>query len=146
MASVYWEHTCAFTVGFLHCGDSVTAERCCSTLRVHSCLFVAKGTICAIAPRLTYMWPNLRLTMALDLGGFYHRPYITDLKPSDFRLVASLKKYLTGKKFAMDADVKQAVISWLQTVESDFFYGAIQTLLSQWYKFSTVSGNYLELW
>jgi len=49
--------------------------------------------------------------MALKLGGLYHPPYITDFEPSDFRLVGSLKKYLTGKKLAIDADVKQAVFS-----------------------------------
>jgi hypothetical protein len=49
--------------------------------------------------------------MALEAGGLYHSPYTADLKPSDFRLVGSLKKYLTGKKFTTDADVKQAVTS-----------------------------------
>jgi histone-lysine N-methyltransferase SETMAR len=73
--------------------------------------------------------------MTLELGGLYHPPYTADLEPSDFRLVGYLKMYLTGKKFETDADVKQAVISWLQTLETDFFCGAIQALVPQWYIF-----------
>jgi hypothetical protein len=111
VATVYWDHACAFVVGFLDSGTTDTAERYCGTLRGHGCLFVAKITFCAITPRLTYRRPNLRLTITLELGGLYHTPYTADLDPSDFRLVGSLKKYLDGKKFATDTDVKQAVIS-----------------------------------
>ena len=111
MTTVYRDHAFIFFVHFLDCGDTVTAERYCGTLRGHGCLFVAKGKICTITPRLTYRRPNLRLTTALELGGFYHPPYTADLEPSDFRLVGSLKKYLTDNKIATDADVKQAVTS-----------------------------------
>ena len=110
-ATVCRDHACAFIVCLLDCDDTVTAESYCGTLKGHGCLFVAKITICAIVPRPTYRRTNLRLTTALELGGLSHPLYTADLEPSDFRIVGSLKKYLTGKKFATDADVKQAVIS-----------------------------------
>jgi hypothetical protein len=40
-----------------------------------------------------------------------------------------LKKHLAGKRFATDADVKQAVISWLQTRYTDFLYIKVQALV-----------------
>jgi hypothetical protein len=72
--TVYWDHTCAFIVNFLECGDTVTTEHYCGTLRCHGCFFVAKYTICAIVSRLTYRRPKMRLTMALELGSLYHPP------------------------------------------------------------------------
>jgi len=39
---------------------------------------------------------------------------------------------LTGKQFAANTDVKQAVTSSLQTPDTGFFYTLIQTLVSRW--------------
>jgi hypothetical protein len=33
-----------------------------------------------------------------------------------------LEKHVEGKLFTTDADVKQAVTCWLQTLDTDFFY------------------------
>jgi histone-lysine N-methyltransferase SETMAR len=52
-------------------------------------------------------------------------PYSPDIAPSDFYLFGFLKKHLTGKQFATDADMKQAVTSCLQILDTDFFYGAM---------------------
>jgi hypothetical protein len=38
-------------------------------------------------------------------------------------------KHLAGKRFTTDADVKQVVTSWLQTLDTDFIYTAIQALV-----------------
>jgi hypothetical protein len=50
-----------------------------------------------------------------------------------------LKKHLDDKQFATDANMQQAVTSWLQTLDTDFFYtdtnlGAMvgQMLKCQW--------------
>ena len=59
--------------------------------------------------------------------------------------MGSLNKYLTSKIFATDADVKQALTSCLQTFGNDFFYGAIQAMVSHRDKFSSVNGDYVEL-
>ena len=41
---------------------------------------------------------------------------IRSMLSSDFNLFGPLKKHLAGKRFATDADVKQAVTSWLSTL------------------------------
>jgi hypothetical protein len=51
-----------------------------------------------------------------------HPPYSPDLAPSDFHLFGPSKKHLGGRRFATDGEVQQAVMSWLQALETDFFY------------------------
>jgi hypothetical protein len=50
------------------------------------------------------------------------------MRTSGFHLFVPLKKKLTEKRFAGEASVKQAVISWLETIDSDFFYARLQDL------------------
>jgi hypothetical protein len=38
--------------------------------------------------------------------------------PSDFRPFTSIKKHVAGKQFTVDTNVKQAVTSWLQTLNT----------------------------
>ena len=64
------------------------------------------------------------------------------MEPNDFHLVRALTKHLAGKRFTPDTDKKQAVISWLKNLGTNFFYyttrtslGAMlwQTLKYQWW-------------
>jgi hypothetical protein len=50
-----------------------------------------------------------------------HPPYGPDLAPSDFHLFGPLKKHLDGRRFATDDEVQQAIMSWLQARDTDFF-------------------------
>jgi hypothetical protein len=63
-----------------------------------------------------------------------HPPYSPDLAPSDFHLFGSLKKHLGGRRFATDGEVQQAVMSWLQALDTDFFYAGIDALVYWWDK------------
>jgi hypothetical protein len=65
--------------------------------------------------------------------------------PSDFCLFGSPKKHVAGKPFAV-ADVKQAVTSWLQTHDTDFFYPWIQAMVPWWVKRWNVDGDHVEGW
>jgi len=51
-----------------------------------------------------------------------HPPYSLGLTPIDYYLFVLRKKHLAGKQFATDTGLKQAVISWLLTLDNDFFY------------------------
>jgi len=51
--------------------------------------------------------------------------------PIDFHLFRLLKKHKASKNFATDTNMKQAVPSWLQTPETDFFYARTQVLMPQ---------------
>jgi histone-lysine N-methyltransferase SETMAR len=56
----------------------------------------------------------------LDLPPFSH-----DLAPSDFHLFGRLEKHLGGRRFPTDGEVQQAVMSWLQAPDTDFFYAGV---------------------
>jgi len=58
-------------------------------------------------------------------------PYSADLMTGESLLPESFEKTLTDKLFAVDTDAKQAVISWLQTNETDFCYVGIYAIVSR---------------
>jgi histone-lysine N-methyltransferase SETMAR len=62
-----------------------------------------------------------------------HPPYSPDLARSDFHLFGPLK-HLGGRRFATDGEVQQAVMSWLQALDTDFFYAGIDALVYRWDK------------
>lgn len=59
---------------------------------------------------------------------------------SAFHLFVSLRKHLAASDLTVDADVKQAVTSWLEALDADFFYAAMQDLVSR----LNVAGNCVE--
>jgi hypothetical protein len=74
-----------------------------------------------------------------------HPSYSPDLAPSGLHLFGPFKKYVAGRRFATDADMTEAVTSWLQTLDTDFFCVRIQFLVSQWDRYFNVSGDYVEV-
>ena len=74
---------------------------------------------------------------------------VCSVTPTNFNLFGSHKKYLAGKQFAVNNDLKQTVTCWLQTLRTDLCYPGIQALVP-WYKQISVvlmlrSGVYLLL-
>jgi hypothetical protein len=76
----------------------------------------------------------------------YLPSYSLNLTPNDFHLFGPLKKFLTGKQFATDANLCQAVTSLLQTCDTDFFYPITHMLVLQWDRRLNVSCDYVEVW
>ena len=72
----------------------------------------------------------LRMIAAVWLGG-YGPPtlQLVCLPLSNFQLFSPLKEYLAGKRYATNPNVKQAVTSWLQTLDTVFFYARIKPWL-----------------
>jgi hypothetical protein len=54
-----------------------------------------------------------------------------------------LKRHLGGRRFTTDK-VQQAVTSWLQALDTDFFYAGIDALVYQWVRFFSKYGDYVE--
>ncbi|KAJ4431310.1 hypothetical protein ANN_19907 [Periplaneta americana] len=47
-----------------------------------------------------------------------HPPYSPDLAPSDFHLFGPMKKFLTGHRFAIDAEVQSTVRRWIMNPQN----------------------------
>jgi len=66
-----------------------------------------------------------------------------DLVPSDFHLFLHLKKFLGGKRFDNDDDLKDAVRMWLTLQASMYYEEGIQKLVPH-YKCLNNGGKYVE--
>jgi histone-lysine N-methyltransferase SETMAR len=51
-----------------------------------------------------------------------HPPYSPDLAPSDYFLFRVMKKFLLGKQFSSDKEVKEAVTTWFEEQSKIFFF------------------------
>ena len=68
---------------------------------------------------------------AIQQCGFqqlYHPPYSPDLAPSDYFLFQVMKKFLRGKRFSSDEEVKEAVTTWFVVTEVGEVYSVIRGL------------------
>lgn len=73
-----------------------------------------------------------------------HPPYSPDLAPSDYHLFGPLKKHLEGQHFRTDAEVQQAVLTWLHNPDADFFDAGFDGLVYRWNKCLDSNGDYIE--
>lgn len=74
----------------------------------------------------------------------YHPPYSPDLAPSDYFLFPKLKKYMRGRKYSSDEQVKKSVISWLGHRGPAFYSRGIEALENRWKKCVKNKENYIE--
>jgi hypothetical protein len=54
--------------------------------------------------------------------------------PRDFPIFGLLRKHLPGKQYATDAALRQAVITWLNTIDMNVFNARIKALGTWWSK------------
>jgi histone-lysine N-methyltransferase SETMAR len=73
-----------------------------------------------------------------------HPPYSPDLAPSDFHLFLHLKKFLGGKRFYDDDDLKAAVQKWLTSQATAFYEEGIQKLVPRYNQCLNIGGEYVE--
>ena len=72
-----------------------------------------------------------------------HPQYSPDLAQSDYHLFLHLRKFLGGKQFDNEDDLKDAVQKWL-TLQAAAFYESIQKLVPRYDKFLNNGGDYVE--
>ena len=63
-----------------------------------------------------------------------HPPYSPDLAPSDYHLFLHLKKFMGGKRFDDDDDLKDAMQKWLTSQAVAFYEEGIQKLVTRYDK------------
>lgn len=60
-----------------------------------------------------------------------HPPYSPDLAPSDYFLFRVMKKFLRGKRFSSDEEVKEAVTTWFEEQSKDFFFRGVNVVATK---------------
>jgi len=70
--------------------------------------------------------------------------YSLDLAPCGLDFFGLFKNRLVGKGFERDADVKQVVTPWIQSLDTYFLYPELQSLVPRWDSGLFVSCNYVE--
>jgi len=71
-------------------------------------------------------------------------PNSPDLAPSDFHLFLHLKKFLGGKRFDDDEDLKDAVQKWLTSQSAAFYEEGTQKLVPRHAKCLNNGDEYVE--
>ena len=73
-----------------------------------------------------------------------HPLYCPDLAPSDYFLFRVTKKFLWGKRFSSDEEVKEAVTTCFEEQSKYFFFREIKSLQQKWVKCIELLGDYIE--
>ena len=73
-----------------------------------------------------------------------HPPYSPDLASSDFHLFSPLKKFLAGRRFTCNDEVKAAVRQWFRSQTADIYCSGIAKLVLRWDKCLNRHGDYVE--
>jgi len=71
-------------------------------------------------------------------------PTVLIFTPGDFNPSAAIQKHVVGNQFATDSNMKQAVICWLESLDTDIFYTTVQAFSPQCDKCSNVNGDSVE--
>ncbi|GFX55296.1 histone-lysine N-methyltransferase SETMAR [Trichonephila clavipes] len=75
---------------------------------------------------------------------FQHPPYSPHLAPSDYHLFTAMKKWLGGKHFADDEELKNAVSHWFKSQAAFFYAEGIGKLVQRYDKCLNNGGDYVE--
>jgi histone-lysine N-methyltransferase SETMAR len=73
-----------------------------------------------------------------------HPPYSPDLAPSIFNVFLNLKKFLGGRRFLEDDNVKEAANTRFSSQAASFYDAGIQELVPHYDKCLNNGGNYVE--
>jgi hypothetical protein len=96
--------------------------------------FLCKSLVSQVFLRGQNKWKYLDLKL-LSSHDITTRKSSNTLPPTTRQNFASFvrsKKHLAGRRFTEDANVKQAVTSWLQALDTYFFYVVILHLVALW--------------
>ncbi len=82
--------------------------------------------------------------MTLKFEVLAYPVYNPDLSLYDYEIYDSLKKFLEGKHFYFDKEVKKVVKKWMLQVRKEFWRGVIYKLPKHWQKHTDRRSDYIE--
>ena len=135
---VFWDRYGVLLLDYHPNGQTINAQVYCDTLqRLRRAIqnkrqgLLSSGVVLLHNnARLHMAWQTTALLQQFRWDTMDHPPYSPDLAPSDYHLFLHMKRFLSGKQFHSDAEVKTTVRSWLQQQAVDFFDTGIQKLVT----------------
>jgi len=151
MCTVFWDRQGVLLVEFLPQGTTINSALYCKTLKKlrHAIQNKRRGMLSATILLLhNNAWPHSAaqtqdLITTFKWEQMDHPQYSPDLAQSDYHLFLHLRKFLGGKQFDNEDDLKDAVQKWL-TLQAAAFYESIQKLVPRYDKFLNNGGDYVE--
>ena len=134
-------------------GVTVTSVNCCNMLRNELRSAIRSKRRGSLRQGILLLHDNARPHTArltintirqLNWEILDHPAYIPDLAPSDFHLFGPLKNAVSGRRFAADDEVKEAVHDWLRSQPQTFFSNGIKKLTDRWAKCIEMKGDNIE--
>ena len=152
MATVFWDDKGILLVDFLERGRTINGERYQETLtNLRRAIQnrrrgkLSKGVLLLhdnARPHTARATANL-----IESFGWFclpHPPYSPDLAPSDYHLFPDLKKFLGGKRFETDEELKATVLGFFHSLDIEFFENGIKKLILRSEKCIQIQGDYVE--
>lgn len=152
MMSVFWDSQGVLLLDFLPSGQTINGEYYADLIfKLREAIKRKRRGKLTAGPLLLHdNAPSHKSRVAkaaIRTSGFEeldHPPYSPDVAPSDFFLFSRLKKYLRGKKFSNDEELKMTVEEWFDSRTPSFFNEGISSLGARYQQMIHTSGNYFE--
>ena len=152
MCTVFWDRQGVLLVEFLPHGTTINSVVYCEMLKkLRRAIQNKRHRMLSAAILLVHdnTWPHSAaqtedFITSFKWGLMDHPLYSPDLVPSYYHLFLRLKKFLGGKRFDDDDDLKDAVQKWLTSQAATFYDEGIQKLVPRYNQCLSNGGEYVE--
>lgn len=152
MATVFWDCKGVVLIDFLEHGRTITGSYYASLLdQLNDAIKVKRPHLAK--KKVLFHQDNAPAHASHIVGAKLHElgyevlphaPYSPDLAPSDYYLFPNLKKWLGGRRFTSNEEVKTATTAYFAELEKTYFTQGIQKLENRWNKCIALEGSYVE--
>jgi len=152
MCTVFWDRQGVLLVEFLPQDTTINSAVYCEMLKKLRRAIQNKRCD-MLSATILWLHDNARLHSAAQTQDLItsfrweqtdHPPYSPDLAPSDFHLFLHLKKFLGGKQFDDNDDLKDTVPKWLTLQAATFYEEGIQKLVPCYKRCLSNGGKYVK--
>ncbi len=152
VASIFWDCEGPILVEYLEHKETINGQYYADQIaRLHQALrYKRRGKLTEGILLLHDNAPAHRSQVAqaaIQQSRFFqldHPPYSPDLAPSDFYLFPKMKKYLRGRRYETDDELRASVENWLETRPSGFYREGLEQLGTRLNKCFVNGGRYFE--
>lgn len=152
MATVFWDSRGVVLIDYLEKGRTITGEYYASLLDKLNDAIQAKRPHLAKKKVLFHQDNAPAHTSRVVAAKLHdlrfevvpHAPYSPDLAPSDYFLFPNLKKWLGGRRFSSNDEVKAETTAYFAELDSSHYADGIKKLESRWSKCAELRGDYVE--